>query len=131
MQGSRFVVGLIAATLLCCLPASPARGAESPPPLIRLSVLYVGEDASREKDFVTLLQKHFDKVGKADLSRFREKGAEGYNVVILDYGEVKSNGLTIASPSAPFDKTYARPTITVGATGALVASRLKLKTGYL
>jgi hypothetical protein len=34
-------------------------------------------------------------------------------------------------PKTVVSKQYNRPTVTIGATGALVCERLRLKTGYL
>ena len=129
----RGMLGLAAATVAFgCLTAHtngalpPAQGK------IRFQVLYVGHSQTpREKDFVDLLEKYFVKVGRGELDAFREKDVEGYDAVILDYGELKIVGNTIQTPKVPFGDRYSRPTVTIGAAGALVCGRLKLKTGYL
>jgi len=99
---------------------------------IELRVLYAGHPGSaREKDFVAFLEKHFTKVVKGDLDTFKEKDAEDFDVVILDYSGLTVKGNAIIMPELPFSRKYSRPTVTVGATGALVSDSLNLKTGYL
>jgi len=126
-----FVVGLAAMTLCylaiaSCESSAPARGK------IGLRVLYVGYPGmEREKDFVGFLEKHFTKLGKADLDKIEPKDAEGFDVVVLDYGELIIKGNAIVSPRVVFGREYSRPVLTIGAAGALVCDSLGLKTGYL
>ncbi|MGO8927801.1 MAG: hypothetical protein ACLQU3_13045 [Limisphaerales bacterium] len=99
---------------------------------IDLRVIYFGHPQSpRAKDFVGFLEKHFSKVGQGDLDTFRESEAAGYDVTILDYDELKVVTNYIQMPKTIVSKQYLRPTVTIGATGALVCERLGLKTGYL
>ncbi len=99
---------------------------------VKLRVLYVGYPGTeREKDFVSLLEKHFTKVGKADLDKVEVKDADGFDVAILDYGELIIKGNAIVSPRVVFGREYSRPVLTIGAAGALVCDSLGLKTGYL
>ncbi len=102
------------------------------PEKIGLRVLYVGyPGTSREKDFVSFLEKHFAKVGRGGLDKFQEKDADGFDVVIMDYSGLTIKGNAIITPRVPFDRTYTRPVMTIGAAGALVCDSLGLKTGYL
>lgn len=122
----------LATTFLGSLAVNHGGRAQAAPEKIRLRVLYVGHPQTpREKDFVECLQKHFVKVGKGDLDKFGEKDAEGYDVVILDYSGLVIKDNAILFPAPPFGDSYSRPTVTVGATGALVCGGLRLKTGYL
>jgi hypothetical protein len=99
---------------------------------VKLRVVYVGYPGTeREKDFVGFLEKHFTKVGKADLAKVEVKDAEGFDVVVLDYGELIIKGNAIVSPRVVFGREHSRPVLTIGAAGALVCDSLGLKTGYL
>lgn len=110
-------------------PGPPAKTAEDK---LSLRVIYFGKPQSaRQTDFVEFLRKHFVKVERADLAAFSEKEAEGYDVVLLDYDELKIVNNAIQMPRIPFTAKCARPIMTLGATGALVCERLRLKTGYL
>jgi hypothetical protein len=114
------------------LAASAAGGVDAPPPKIGLRVIYFGHPQSpRARDFVGFLEQHFIKVGQGDLNTFRESEGAGYDVTILDYGELKVVTNHIQMPKTIVSKQYLRPTVTIGATGALVCERLGLKTGYL
>ena len=111
---------------------SAAGGAEAASPEIELRVIYFGHpQSSRAKDFVGFLEEHFSKVGQGDLDTFRESEAASYDVTILDYDELKVVTNHIQMPKIIVSKQYNRPTVTIGATGAMVCERLRLKTGYL
>ncbi len=110
-------------------PDTPAKTAEDKP---SLRVIYFGKPQSaRQKDFVGFLRQHFVKVDRGDLAAFSEKEAEGYDVVLLDYDELRIANNAIQMPRIPFTAKCSRPIMTLGATGALVCERLRLKTGYL
>jgi hypothetical protein len=116
----------------CCWTTHAGEGAATVPGKSALRVAYFGPaQTPREKDFVELLEKHFAKVARGELNSFREADATGQDVVILDYGELKIVNNAIQCPKIPFGERYARPTLTVGATGALVCDMLRLRTGYL
>jgi hypothetical protein len=115
----------------CCLLLLAAQAAGAPAK-INLRILYAGEPQSvREKDFVSFLKAHFVSVDNMDLTAFREQDAGRYDAVVLDYGELKITNRTITTPKTAFSKSYSRPTMTLGAAGGMVCSRLRLKTGYL
>jgi cephalosporin-C deacetylase len=110
-----------------------ARG-EAPPASdrIKLRVFYAGQPGSeRQKDFVEFLKKHFTTVSEGDLTNFRDGDPTAHQVFILDYDELRVVSNRIQMPPIRLDKSFSRPTITVGATGAMVCDRLRLKTGYL
>jgi hypothetical protein len=114
------------------LTASAAEPSLAAHPKIALRVIYFGHPQTpRAKDFVELLEQHFAKVGQGDLDTFGESDAAGYDVTILDYDELKVVNDRIESPKKIVSRQYPHPTITIGATGALVCDRLRLKTGYL
>ena len=114
------------------LATSAAGGVDTAAPKIDLRVIYFGHPQSpRARDFVGFLEKHFSKVGQGDLDTFRESEAAGYDVTILDYDELKIVTNHIQMPKTIVSKQYLRPTVTIGATGAMVCERLRLKTGYL
>ncbi len=129
----RGVFAAALATMATCLwTPQGVEGADAAGEKISLRVLYVGHPGTeREKDFVGLLEKHFTKVGKADLAKVEVKDAEGFDVVVLDYGELIIKGNAIVTPRVPFGRGYSRPVLTIGASGALVSDSLGLKTGYL
>ncbi len=109
-----------------------AEAAKTPDGKLALRIIYFGQpNSARQKDFVSFLGKHFDKVSAGDLNAFAPKDAAGYDVVLLDYDEVKVVGNTIQMPKTPLLENYSRPTLTLGATGALMCDRWRLKTGYL
>ena len=96
---------------------------------IDLKVLYAGHPRSqRERDYYNFLTEHFVTVEKSDFKTFTPENAEDYDVVILDY-----DGDGFRSPIIDLDRSYTRPTITVGVTGALLSGskKLRLKTRYM
>jgi hypothetical protein len=106
--------------------------AAAEPEKIALRVIYCGAlQSERGKDFVSFLNEHFTKVGQGELGTFDKEEAGRYDVAILDYDEVKVVNNHIEMPPIGFDRSYARPLMTLGATGALVCDRMRLKTGYL
>jgi hypothetical protein len=105
---------------------------DSASPKIDLRVIYFGHPQSpRARDFVGFLEMHFSKVGQGDLDTFRESDAAGYDVTLLDYDELKVVNNRIQMPKTVVSKQYIRPTVTIGAMGALVSERLGFQTGYL
>lgn len=129
----RHVFGLAMVAIVFCRAAAYA-GDSAPPSQgkIRLNVLFVGHSGTpRYKEFAELLDKHFAKVGQGDLAKFRQQNVQGYDVVVMDYDELKIVNDRIVSPKVPFDAAYSRPTVTIGATAGFLCSALKLKTGYL
>jgi len=123
---------ILAAGAVFVPSTSFAGGVDTASPKIDLRVIYYGHPQSlRARDFVGFLDQHFSKVGQGDLDTFRESEAAGYDVTILDYDEVKVVTNYIQMPKIIVSKQYRRPTVTIGATGALVCGRLGLKTGYL
>ncbi len=128
-------IALVAASLgLLCFLAPQIRAAnpEATEAKIPLSVGYFGDPQSaRGKDFLQFLQKHFATATAGKLTEFEPKKSELFDVVILDYDELKIVNKRIQMPSVPCDKSFRRPTMTLGATGALICDRMGLKTGYL
>ena len=121
---------LILTAAVCWAWCQPTLGAD--PEKIGLSVIYYGKlDSARGRDFVSFLHLHFSKAGQGDLAAFGTKEAAGYDVAILDYDELKVVKNRIQMPPILFESSYSRPMMTLGATGALVCDRLRLKTGYL
>ncbi len=113
--------------LLAGFAAEPAPEAKLPQRVIYFGYL----QTERAKDFVGFLERYFNTVRQAELATFREKDAETNDVVILDYGELKISNNSIQIPPITVSRGFRRPTITIGAAGALVSERLGLKTGYL
>ncbi len=119
------VVGLV-------LNSSSHAAESAPAPKLPQRVIYFGDlNSARAKDFLDFLKIHFAAVESGKLDPFEPKASEGYDVAILDYGELKLSNNRIEMPGVPVRREFARPTITIGATGALVSDRLGLKTGYL
>ena len=126
---------MVCLALMAC--GIPARADEA----IALKVLYAGNPGSeRERDFVSFLQEHFVKVGKADYQTFTEDQAKGYDVVIFDWtsiypryndGKIKKELNGLKSPTAPrLPEQYDRPTILIGAAGGFLAMQLRLKIDW-
>ena len=123
---------ILAAEAFFFLAGSMAGGVDTALPKIELRVIYFGHPQTpRAKDFVGFLEEHFSKVGQGNLDTFRESEAAGYDVTILDYDELKVVTNHIQMPKIIVSTQYNRPTVTIGATGAMVCERLRLKTGYL
>ena len=123
---------VMAAGAFFVLATSAAEDVDTVSPKIGLRVIYLGHPQSpRARDFVGFLEKHFRKVGQGDLDTFRESDGASYDVTILDYDELKVVNNHIRMPKTIVSRQYLRPTVTIGATGALVCERLGLKTGYL
>jgi hypothetical protein len=132
----KLAVTLAMASLLI---ASVARAAEP----IALKIFYAGHSGSeREADFVALLEKHFAKVGKGELSKFTPKQAAEYDVVILDWTSIftsrKGDGTidmvapSIEMPPIPkLDEKYDRPTVLIGAVAGHFGNENKLKINWL
>jgi len=80
----------------------------------------------RTDDFVAFLSEHFVKVATTDYRSFREEQAEGFDVVILDYGTTRPG-----SPVPELSRAYSRATITMGVAGSEICRRLGYKPGYL
>lgn len=108
---------------------------------IPLKVFYAGNPSSdREKDFASLLEKHFVKVGTADYQKFEPGQAKDYDVVILDWtsiyprdenGKIKEKFDGLNSPIPPnLSNEYDRPTILIGAAGGFAAQSLQLKIDW-
>ncbi len=123
---------LLAAAAFVFMAQAAAGAVDTGSSKIELRVIYFGHPQSaRANDFVGFLEKHFTKVSQGDLDTFRESEAADYDVTILDYDELKVVNNRIQWPKKIVSKQYSRPTLTIGATGALVSERLGLKTGYL
>ena len=128
----------IAVAGLLLLAPSQASRAEEP---IGLKVLYAGNPGSaREKDFVSFLGEHFQKVGTAHYSKFTEADAEGYDVILFDWtsiyprdedGKIKEKIDRLNSPTAPkLPEDFDRPSILIGAAGGFLAQPLRLKIDW-
>ncbi len=109
--------------------------------LIATKVLYAGNPGSdREKEFATLLGKHFTKVVATDYRTFKESDANNYDVVIFDWtsiysrdknGKIQEEIGTLNSPKPPqLSELYDRPTILIGAAGESVVRPLRLKIDW-
>ena len=94
---------------------------------LNLKILYAGmPETRRAKDFMDFLGKYFTEVKFTDFLGFDENRTTGFDVVILDY-----DGRELRAPLPKISRQYSRATITVGVPGAMLCSRLSLKTGYL
>ena len=126
MRKSVFGVA-VAAMALCCLSGHLEECIAAAPQKIGLRVLYIGHPGSaRESDFVGFLEEHFAKVGKGDLAKFKEKQADNFDVVIMDY-----DGRCFDAPRPKLRIGYTRATVTVAGVGGLITHSLRLKTDYL
>ena len=102
-----------------------------------MCVLYCGDPArKREADYHSFLARHFTKVTPRDTREFKEKDADGQDVVILDYVRIRRKGDIDQKKwkryhKPQLSKTYARPTIPIGRGGGAVGESLKLKIDWL
>jgi hypothetical protein len=123
-------IGVAWATVALLVGSTSYAQAQSPPAAAemgKLRILYVGHPRSdREKDFVQFLGVHFATVKTADLTAFKEKDTEGFDVTILDY-----DGDGFKAPRPAISPGFSRPLVTVGVVGGLMCSQWRLKTGYL
>lgn len=117
---------VVALALYLCLPVPSSSNAGNQD-RADLRILYAGLlETDRAKDFVVFSGRHFAEVKTTDYNTFTGSRAAGFDVTIIDYDGVD----TKASPLllSPF---YSAATITIGVPGALICSRLNLKTAYL
>ena len=120
-------VGLLLAALVSPADATERNALFDADGKIKLRILCTTSvKPGRTDDFVAFLSKHFVKVGTTDYKSFQEGAAEGYDVVIIDYGTTRPG-----SPVPDLPRGYARATVTMGVAGSEVGRRLGLKTGYL
>jgi hypothetical protein len=127
-----FCVAATAGLLSSVVPQASAGTETASQTKVHLRVGYFGRpETSRSKDFVAFLEKHFDSVRQGELDKFKQEDADRFDVVLLDYDEVRLANGAIHLPKLPIYRRYTRPTVTIGATGALISGRLGLKTGYL
>lgn len=127
---------LALASLALASAAPQERAAEK----IALRVLYAGRpDSGREKEFVDLLGRHFEKVGSIHLKAASTTAAKDWDVVVLDWVSiyardekgaiVKGKGLSM--PPVKLDPGFSRATVMIGATGGSVGGAQKLKLDWL
>jgi hypothetical protein len=108
---------------------------------IALAVLYAGNPGGdRAQDYTRFLQKHFNRVGTADYSKFTADQAKGYDVVVLDWGPIyprdqdgkipnKIESLNL--PKAPvLSEEYSRSTLMIGAVAGTIGKALRLKIDW-
>jgi len=132
-------VGLLLAALVSPADATERNALFDADGKIKLRILCTTSvKPGRTDDFVAFLSKHFVKVGTTDYKSFQEGAAEGYDVVIIDYGTKGYDVVIIdygttrpGSPVPNLSPGYARATVTMGVAGSEVGRRLGLKTGYL
>ena len=118
------VLVLLVTTWATVFPGASCFGADEK---ISLAILYAGHPGSeREADFVRFLKRHFVRVGKGDLSRFRARDADTFDVVIMDYDEDFSQWST-----PKLRKDYKRATVTIAGTGGRIGRDFDLKTAPL
>jgi len=105
---------------------------------MNVRVLYCGDPGSqREADYHSFLARHFTKVTLRDTREFKEKDADGQDVVILDWSSGYDGKGDIDQKKwkryhkPQLSKTYARPTILIGRGGGAVGESLKLKIDWL
>ena len=91
-------------------------------------VLYAGwPDGSREKAFAPFLREWFETVGVIDLAKLSKQTAEGYDVVIADWGSQYGNDgypkreSSLYSAPVTLDPDFTKPVIAM----AYVSSNLR------
>jgi hypothetical protein len=125
--------GLFAGTVVLLL-AAPLTADER----LDVRVLYCGDPGSaRETDYHSFLARHFTKVTLRDAREFKEKDADGHDVIIFDWsnGYDGKGGIDQVKRrryhSPRLSMKFTRPTILVGWAGGSVSNPLKLKIDWL
>ena len=96
---------------------------------IDLKILYVGNPKSpRGADFAGFLREHFASVETVESPKFSTEQARRFDVVVIAHEGGSGTGDV---RHFAFPKDYAVPTVTVGASGAMIGAINGLKTGYL
>jgi|GEM_PF-754044 len=133
--------GLVVCWLATCGIA--LAGSEERPDRIR--ILYAGNPGSdRERDYVGFLKKTFAQVDTVDYRAFREKMAEGHDVVIFDWTSIyprdkagrmldltsTNSDMNYPEPPPHPSYDYSRPTILIGGPGERAVRPLQLKIDW-
>lgn len=133
MRTVNLAVWLLAGTTLSC----PIARADDRIPRERedLSILYAGYPGGpREKAWTEFLKRWFSKVESIDLRKLSVRSAADFDVVVADWTSRYENGRY--NPGAErhntsLGKDFTKPIIMIGAVGAELTRRIKLKTDWL
>jgi len=84
----------------------------------KFKILYAGQTGDdREDRFVKLLRERFDKVDSISLQKLSAEAANGYDVVVADWGRrYKGKGFSAdKAPRAKLSPNFSRPIVMIGA----------------
>lgn len=113
-------------------PDNDKAAVKHPEGRIPLRILYAGmTNTRRQEDFVSFLSSHFVEVKAVAFSSFTREQAHESDVVILDKDGIQwadrgGNPLS----DIQLSETYSRATLALGAPGAFLYSKIRLKPGY-
>jgi hypothetical protein len=120
---TRFVV-LLALAPICAPPQDGEMGEAR-----KYRILYAGlKGDAREERFVKLLKERFDKVDSIGLQSLSAEAANGYDVVVADWGRrYKGKGFSSEnSPKLQLSPNFARPIVMIGAVAGEIQRRTKI-----
>jgi hypothetical protein len=108
-----------------------AVGASSPGHLDQLKVLFVGESADRTKVFEGFLAQNVGQVATTSRHTFKPAEAEGYDVVLLDWGQSEQARDERSSGRSPLGarEQWSKPTVLLGSAGLNLAVVWKVRGG--
>ena len=127
MRSVRALTVGVLCTIATFTPAVVAGASGQAEQKIDLKILYVGNPKSpRGVDFAGFLREHFASVETVESPKFSTEQARRFDVVVIAH-----EGGTGDVRRIVFPKDYAVPTVTVGASGAMIGTINGLKTGYM
>ncbi len=99
-------------------------------PLQDLRVLYIGKpDTERAKEFRDFLQPNVGSINVADRDHFKPYGAEGFDVVLLDWPQTGADLEKLkVNPLGPRSQWH-KPTVLLGSAGLLTAVTWQVRGG--
>lgn len=95
----------------------------------KYKILYAGlQGDPREERFVKLLKERFDKVDSIGLQSLSAEAANGYDVVVADWGRrYKGKGFSSEnSPKLQLSNNFSRPIVMIGAVAGEIQRRSKI-----
>ena len=125
------------AVVACSMVWLACGSARAEDPKLSLKVMYAGKiGTARARDFGTFLRGRVAEVGTAEFATFRDRDAEGFDVVILDGDPADLDRASDKKTSTglgwpELTPEFSRPTVLIGAMGGKFAQRRHLKLNWL
>ena len=127
--------------VLLLIGGGPSQAAQGEPERIPLSVLYLGtsaesstskrspeESGPRFESFERFLDEHFLEAAALDRDDFLPGDEEGYDVVLLDWGQQDIDIMKMDEVESPLGarEEWTTPTVLLGSAGLLIAGPWEL-----